>query len=203
VIDLIVVRHGETDWNRVRRFQGHTDIALNAVGIDQAVRLAAALVHEPIAAIHASDLARARATAEPVAAGLGLPVIVDPRLRERQYGILEGLTFDELVAAHPEEARRMSARDPQHAIPGGESQHAFSARVVDAVLSIAGDAEARHGNAAALLVVTHGGVLDMLYRAAEGIRLDAERPCPIPNAVINRLRCDGGRLRLVAWAVPT
>jgi probable phosphoglycerate mutase len=203
VIELIVVRHGETDWNRVRRFQGHTDIALNASGIDQAARLAGALAHEPIAAIHASDLARARATAEPVAAGLGLSVVSDPRLRERQYGILEGLTFEELVAAHPEEARRLSARDPQHAIPGGESQTAFHARVVDAVRAIAADAEVLHGDGSVVLVVTHGGVLDMLYRAAEGIALDAERPCTIPNAVINRMRCDGGRLQVVAWAVPT
>ena len=95
----------------------------------------------------------------------------------------------------------MVARDAEHAIPGGESQRAFFTRVVDAVQSIAGEAEARHGAGTTLLLVTHGGVLDMLYRAAEEVALDAERPCAIPNAVINRLRYDCGRLRVVAWAV--
>ncbi len=203
MIELVVVRHGETDWNRVRRLQGHTDIALNATGIEQAARLASALANASIAAIHASDLARARATAEPVAAGLGLPVQRDARLRERHYGVLEGRTFDEIVVSHPAEAERMRSRDAAHTMAGGESQETFFRRVVDAVTSIAAAEEAARGSGATILIVTHGGVLDMLYRAAYDLALDAERSCPIPNAAINRIAFDAGRLVVRSWAEET
>jgi probable phosphoglycerate mutase len=201
VIGLIVVRHGETDWNRIRRLQGHTDIALNETGIEQAARLALALAGEPIAAIHSSDLARALATAEPVAAGLGLTVRRNALLRERNYGILEGKTFGEIRDQHPDEAERMRLRDALHAMPNGESQDAFYRRIVDAVTAIA-DAESRFERdpQSKVLIVTHGGVLDMLYRAALGLPLDAERACPIPNAAINRLTFDQGRFTVNLWA---
>ncbi len=203
MIALIVVRHGETDWNRIRRLQGHTDIPLNATGVAQAERLAVALSGEPITAIHASDLARAVATAAPIAARLSLPVSRDPRLRERHYGVLEGLTFPEIAEQMPDEAERLRSRDAGHTIAGGESQRTFHRRVVDAVAAIALAATAAHERADAtptLLLVTHGGVLDMLYRTAFGRPLDAERECPIPNAVVNRIAFDDGRFAVTAWA---
>jgi probable phosphoglycerate mutase len=201
LISIIAVRHGETDWNRVRRLQGHTDIALNARGIEQAARLAAALANERMAAIVTSDLARARATAEPVATALGLPLTIDARLRERNYGVLEGMTYDEIRVAHPEHADRMDTRDPEHAAPRGETPARFFARTVEAFTSIARTAEVEHGAGSTLLVVTHGGVLAMLYRAAEGIALDSPQPIPVPNAAVNRLTFDDGVLRVVEWAI--
>jgi 2,3-bisphosphoglycerate-dependent phosphoglycerate mutase len=208
VIGLIAVRHGETEWNRVRRLQGHTDIALNATGIEQAARLAAALVGESIAAIYSSDLVRALVTAEPVATALGLQVKRDPLLRERNYGLFEGKTFAEIVEHHPEEAERLRCRDTLYRIPNGESQNEFFARVIGAIRAIASQEEralracsARDGrNARTILVVTHGGVLDMLYRAALDLPLAAERSCAIPNAVINRIDVDDGRFRVKSWA---
>jgi probable phosphoglycerate mutase len=173
---------------------------LNAAGVEQAARLAAALASEAIAAIHSSDLARALATAEPVAAGLGLPVHRDPLLRERNYGMLEGTTFAEVLERHPEEAAKIQSRDPAHAMQGGESQQTFYRRVVDAVSAIAVTEHAKRGDGAKILVVTHGGVLDMLFRAAYGLALDLERSCSIPNAAINRLTFDGGRFTVTAWA---
>ncbi len=199
MIDLVAVRHGETDWNRIRRLQGHTDIALNATGVEQAARLAAALAGEPIRAIHSSDLARAMATAQPIAAALGVPVVRDARLRERNYGMFEGKTFPEILEHHPAEAARLASRDAGWLLPGGESQQAFFERVVSAVTAIA-EEEERTGFAPTVLIVAHGGVLDMLYRAAHGLALDAERHCRIPNAVINRLRFDRGRFAVRAWA---
>jgi len=203
LIDLVVVRHGETDWNRVRRLQGHTDIALNDAGIEQASRLAAALAGESIGAIHSSDLARALATAGPVAAALGVPVVRDARLRERHYGILEGHTFEEIARLHPDEADRMVVRDPNHTIEGGESAETFQRRVVASITAIARTEAAARGPGAAILIVTHGGVLDMLYRHAHDIALDVERPCAIPNAVINRLTFDDGRFVVRSWAKQT
>ena len=209
MIDLIIVRHGETDWNRIRRLQGHTDIALNETGVEQAVKLAMALATTPIAAIHASDLGRALATAKPVAAGLGLPVTSHASLRERNYGVLEGLTYAEIEERHPEEAERMRGRDVATRFVDGESQQEFFARATDAVRRIA-EAESalppRPGaDRRTVLIVTHGGVLDMLYRAACGEALDARRTWPTPNAVINRFGCDAkdGRLVLQSWAEGT
>ncbi len=204
MIDLIVVRHGETDWNRIRRLQGHTDIALNANGIEQAARLRDALAGDAIHAIHASDLSRAMATAAPIAAALGLPILRNVLLRERNYGILEGKTFPEILECHPDEAARLRLRDAAHTIPGGESQQTFFRRVIDAVSGIAeAETRAAAGRATAapkILIVTHGGVLDMLHRSAFGVALDAERACPIPNALVNRLTYDDGHFVVRSWA---
>ena len=199
MIDLIVVRHGETDWNRIRRLQGHTDIALNAAGVAQAARLARALANEPIASIHSSDLARTVSTARPIADRLGLEIRIEPLLRERSYGMLEGKTFPEILERHPAEAELLRLRDADWPIPGGESQRAFQRRVIDVVSAIADAAEA----GSTVLIVTHGGVLDMLHRDAFGIALEAERTCAIPNAVINRLTFDRGRFVVRGWAEET
>lgn len=201
---LIVVRHGETDWNLSRRLQGHTDIGLNATGSLQAQRIAAhfaarrAAGAETIAAIHTSDLARARETARPVAAALGLVAHETPLLRERNYGLFEGLTFEQILTGYPLDAQRLKERDPSYAMPGGESQSAFHARVVAAVGSIAQD-EAAKGLGRCVLIVTHGGVLDMLYRAANDVPLDAKRRCAIPNAALNRLTFDDDRFAVLEW----
>jgi len=207
VIELIAVRHGETDWNRVRRLQGHTDTALNQTGIEQAARLAAALAGEAIAAIYSSDLGRALATAEPVATALGLTVRQDPLLRERNYGVFEGQTFAEILQQHPEDAERLRLRDARHRMPGGESQTEFFERLTGAVRAIALEQEidARRGGEGkrSILIVTHGGALDMLYRAAFDLPLNAERACPIPNALINRIDVDDGRFKVRSWAEET
>lgn len=207
MIEIIAVRHGETDWNRIRRLQGHTDIPLNATGVAQAARLGVALANEAITAIHSSDLARALATARPIATALRLPVTTNVLLRERNYGVLEGRTFPEILADYPLEAEELRRRNATHAIEGGESQTSFHRRAVDVVTAIVAEendaAHARGDTDIKLLIVTHGGVLDMLYRAANGIALDAERACPIPNAVINRLRYDDGRFEVRRWAEAT
>lgn len=201
MISLIVVRHGETDWNRVRRLQGHTDVALNERGVEQAVRLASALAGEPIAAVHSSDLGRAMATALPVATALGLEAQTHVGLRERNYGVLEGKTFEEILEQHPDEAAMIVARDAKYRCRNGESQEEFFARVVDTVERIARAEDALSEELPRrVLVVTHGGVLDMLYRAAFGIALDAQRVCPTPNAAINRIAFEDGRFVVREWA---
>ncbi len=207
MIELIAVRHGETDWNRIRRLQGHTDIALNETGIEQAARLAAALACESISAVYSSDLGRALATALPLAAALGLEVRQDPLLRERNYGLLEGKTFAEILEQHPEEAERLRLRDASHRMPEGESQTEFFERAVGVVRVIAAVEERALGQddemKRTILIVTHGGVLDMLYRAANDLPLDGERKCSIPNALINRLEVDDGRFTVKTWAEET
>jgi probable phosphoglycerate mutase len=189
------VRHGETAWNALRRIQGHLDLPLNANGIAQARALANSLLGETFGALYSSDLERARHTAEAVAHVLHLPVRVLPALRERNFGVFQGLTFEECTRRYPAEHARLRARDPDFAIPGGESLGQFSRRVLDSVAELA----LRHPGAQ-VLVATHGGVLDMLYRRATGRGLEAPRECEIPNAALNWIEVDAEDWSLLAWA---
>lgn len=194
--ELILIRHGETDWNVQGRFQGQIDVPLNATGQRQAALTAERLAQDRFDAFYCSDLLRTRQTAEPAAARLAIEAAPDALLREQHFGILEGLSFDEVRSRHPELLAAWMRHDPDYALPGGESVRAFHARVIDALRSLA----ARH-QGQQLAVVTHGGVLDMVYRTVNALPLVGPRSCAIPNAGLNRLRLrSGGRFEIVAWA---
>lgn len=188
---IVLVRHGETDWNAERRIQGHTDIPLNAAGRRQAARLAEALSDEAFDAVYASDLARARETAAPFA---GAALRLHDGLRERHFGAFEGCSIDEIDACWPEQARRWRRRDPDFAPAGGETLADFDARCVAAA-----DALARSHAGQSIALVAHGGVLDCLYRAATGQSLGAARSWELGNATINRLLHTGEGFTLVGW----
>ena len=192
---ILAICHGETAWNAEARIQGHQDIALNATGQWQAQRLAQALAAEPIRAIYASDLQRAYRTAQAVAAATGAPLHTEPGLRERGFGTFEGRTFAEVEAAWPEQARRWRERDPHYTPAGGESLHTLRLRVTEAVQRLA----ARHAGEL-IVLVAHGGTLDVLYRAATGQDLQAPRTWQLANAAINRLLWTPQGLALVGWA---
>ena len=191
---ILAVRHGETAWNRDTRIQGHTDIALNERGRWQARRLGDALKDEPIAAVYASDLGRAYETAEAVARVKGLPVVTHTGLRERHFGQFEGHTWAELELRWPTEALAWRKRMPDFAPNGGESLHQLQLRVIPTVLALA----ARHPGEQ-VLMVAHGGVLDILYRAATRLELQAPRSWELPNTGINRLLWSPEGLSLVGW----
>lgn len=194
VTRLVVVRHGRTAWNAQGLVQGHLDIALDATGQQQAAAVADALADAGVQAVYASDLQRAQQTAAPLAQRLGRPVQLDAGLRERAFGSFEGLSFATIDQRWPEHAARWRRREPDFRTPGGESLAEFRERAVAAVLRLAG---AHPGEQIAL--VTHGGVLDLLYREATRLPLDAVRTWPLANASINRLlRSDQG-LMLVGW----
>jgi probable phosphoglycerate mutase len=195
VTRILAVRHGETAWNRDARIQGHTDIDLNAHGRWQAAQLAQALGEEAIAACYASDLSRAHSTAQAVAHRHDLPVHTHLGLRERCFGDFEGRTWVELEAAHPVETLAWRKRVPDFAPPGGESLLQLQARVVNAVSELA----AQHPGEQ-ILMVAHGGVLDILYRAATHLDLQAPRSWALPNTAINRLLWTSEGLGLVGWA---
>jgi len=191
---LVVIRHGETAWNAAGRLQGHRDIPLNALGLRQAAALAAALVGEGLAAVVASDLQRAWQTGAALATSLGLPLHAEPGLRERCFGMLEGLTHAEIEAQWPDHARRWRQREPGFAPAGGESLVDFQARCLATVDRVAATFA---GQTVAL--VCHGGVLDGLYRAATHVALDRPRNWPLGNATINRLLHTPQGLALVGW----
>ncbi len=193
---LCLVRHGETDWNVARRLQGHIDIPLNARGLAQAENTARSLAGLRFAALYTSDLARARQTAAAITRRLPMPENADPRLRERHYGLFQGLTFDEAARHHPELYRRFTAREPGFSVPeSGESLHGFAERIRTALHEIA----LRH-RGERVLVVTHGGVLDIAYRIAADRELESARDFPIPNAALNWIEHRPTGWRLLAWA---
>ncbi|QEL55935.1 histidine phosphatase family protein [Chromobacterium paludis] len=196
VTRFCLVRHGETDWNREYRLQGHTDIPLNATGQEQAVQLARAFPpHHAFHALYVSDLTRTRQTAAPLQARLQLHAHYLPQLRERHMGALQGLTYAEAAERIPEVYQRHQTRDPDFDLDGGESLHRFRSRILDGLAGIA----SRHPNQD-VLIVTHGGVLDIMYRAATAKPLADKRDFAIPNAALNWLDYQNGNWSLRRWA---
>jgi probable phosphoglycerate mutase len=190
---VLAIRHGETDWNVGGRIQGQLDIALNAAGRRQVARLTTALADEAISAVYSSDLKRAFETAQAVAGGL--PITTDVGLRERAFGVFEGLSYDEIRARWPDQAERWRRRDAEFGAEGGETLRAFYERSVATATRLA----ARHpGQTIAL--VSHGGVMDCLYRAATRVALDAPRSWQLGNASINRLLHTPRGFTLIGWS---
>jgi len=192
--ELLFIRHGETDWNRQHRFQGQIDVPLNATGQRQAARMAERLAGDRHDLLLASDLQRALQTAAPLAEAWGMPAIPQPGLREQGFGIFEGLEVAEIQSGHAELWRHWLAHDADFALPGGESARQFNSRVMAAVQALA---DAHPGRR--LAVVTHGGVLDMLWRHAHRLALDGQRACAIPNTGLNRFRWRDGSLTVELW----
>ena len=192
---ILAIRHGETAWNVDGRIQGQLDVALNEAGRWQVQRLALAVAEEDIAAVYSSDLLRAFETAQAVARGLGLPIVTDVGLRERGFGEFEGLTYAEISQRFPEMTERWRKRDPSFGAPGGETLNWFYARSVATATRLA----ALHpGQTIAL--VSHGGVMDCLYRAAARLALDAPRSWQLGNTAINRLLYTPQGFTLVGWS---
>ena len=192
---IIAIRHGETSWNVDTRIQGQLNIPLSATGRWQAGRLAEVLRDEPVAAIYASDLARAWETAQYLGRAHGIEVTKEEALRERGFGDFEGKTFAEIETLLPEQSMRWRKRDPEFSPAGGESLLALRGRVVEAAQRLA----ARHpGELIAL--VGHGGVMDVLYRAAARLDIQAPRTWALGNAAINRLLWTPEGFTLVGWA---
>mgnify|MGYP003464191017 CR=1 FL=1 len=192
---IIAIRHGETSWNATGRIQGHTDIPLNATGQAQAQQAAQALADETLAAIYSSDLQRAWQTAQALATSTQTALYPEPGLRERCFGVFEGRTFAEVAQSHPEDSHRWRKRDPAFAPEGGESLIALRERITTTTYALA----AQHVGGQ-IVLVAHGGVLDVLYRAATRQDIQAPRTWLLGNAAINRLLWTPDGLSLVGWA---
>lgn len=192
---ILAIRHGQTAWNADGRIQGHTDIALDAHGRWQAEQLALALADEDLQVVYSSDLSRAQQTAMPLARRKGLQVQLEPGLRERGFGEFEGSSFGQIEQRWPEQAAAWRRRDPEFGAPGGEVLREFRERVIASVARLASRHRGQH-----IALVTHGGVLDLLYREATRVALDAPRTWQLANAGINRLLHAGEGLVLVGWA---
>ncbi len=192
---IIALRHGETAWNVDARIQGGLDIELNETGRWQARRAAQALASEKIEAIYSSDLLRAWDTACTIAKATGQEVQAVQPLRERAFGVFEGKTFTEIESIWPEQTLRWRQRDPLWKPEGGESLQELRQRIELAISTLA----ARHPGEQ-IVLVAHGGVLDVLYRLATRQDLQTPRSWNLGNATINRLLWTPEGLSLVGWA---
>ena len=191
---ICFIRHGETDWNVTKRIQGQTDIPLNETGHAQALAMAFNVAHHHFNAIYSSDMQRALVTAQMVAARSGLEVNVEPKLRERHYGIFQGCTADEGAFKYPDAHAYYIARDLNYDFENGERLLHFVGRVEDIVNSMS-----RLHRGQTVAAITHAGVLDIIYRKATGRPLHTPRDFVIPHCALNWFRFDEQGWHLEAW----
>ena len=191
---LIIIRHGETEWNREKRMQGTTDTRLSDIGRAQAQALGRRLTGHPFSALYSSNLSRAHDTARAIADATGAALVQDARLQERRFGVFEGLTAEEIMARYPEEHARFISRDPDYEVPGGECARAFTLRCLGCLAEIAD----RH-RGTEVVVVSHGLVLDALYRVAHSLDHGVPRPVPLINASMNRFGYATGAWKMEIW----
>ena len=191
---FIVVRHGETAWNAESRIQGHLDSPLNEEGLAQALLVGERLARERIDALYCSDLGRVRQTVQPLVDRTRIELRITERLRERHLGVFQGLTGREAQARYPEDYARFHGRDPDHQVPGGESIRQVNARVGALFTELA----AQHPGQL-VVAVTHGGVLDALYRFITGMPPQRMRDFPIYNASLYFVRHRAGQWSVELW----
>ena len=189
---LTLIRHGETDWNAKRRIQGQLDAPLNEVGHAQAKAIGLRFRDETIDVLICSDLSRAMQTMQPIANACGLEVFHDSRLRERKLGVLEGLFYEEAQNKMPQVLDVFRSRQIDTPIDGGESLREFAQRVTAFLTETA---ETYAGKQ--IVIVTHGGVVDIACRHANGSSLDAPRDHPIHNTSVSTFRIDSSGFHLI------
>ena len=174
----VIIRHGETEWNRADRMQGHLDSPLTERGHAQARAAAEAMRGKTFQALYSSDLGRAMQTAEYLQAVTGLDILPEPRLREKHMGIFQGLTREEIESRHPEVKDRVYS-DPDYQVPEGESIRQRHERVIAALEDIV-----RRHPGETILIVAHGGVVDSVKRHLDALPLDRLRNYTLRNAGI-------------------
>ena len=183
---LILVRHGETDWNAEGRIQGMLDVPLNALGVQQAELAAAELARMfDVAELVSSDLVRTRETTKPINEATGFEPRFDARIRERHFGVWQGKTYEEWRVQDAVGMARYNAGDPDYGPEGGETASQFLKRCVDTVTDLVlGSAEKT------LILVTHGGVVSSMVRHAQGLNPQSARTWSVPNASISEWRVE-------------
>jgi probable phosphoglycerate mutase len=191
---LVLIRHGETEWNREGRYQGHQDSPLTGRGVKQAGAVAKALANEPFTAFYSSDLGRAVQTAAVITEAIGTGFRTDIRLREQHYGLLQGHDGQTARKLDPGFFRSLAEGDADYATAGGESRRQRHDRAIFALTDIA----ARHSGGR-VLVVTHGGIVDSLFRHVLEIPFESPRRYSLYNAALNIFGFIDGRWTLRLW----
>jgi probable phosphoglycerate mutase len=181
---LILVRHGETAWNAEGRIQGMLDVPLNALGLEQSKRVAEELARTVDSAeMVSSDLVRTRETAKPITLATGFNPRFDARIRERHFGVWQGMTYEEWRIKDAEGMARYNAGEADYGPQGGETAREFLERCVNAVSDLVIAC-----NEKTLILVTHGGVVSSMVRHSQGLGFHSARTWSVPNASISEWR---------------
>lgn len=191
---LFLVRHGQTDWNLEERWQGNIDVPLNAEGVNQAHAVAARFKREAVSAVYSSDLARAKATADIIAAQHSLTAIGDPRWRELNLGVFQGLTWHDIKGRYPNEVEMMQRDYMGYVMPKGESRLSMQNRTYESLQAIV-TAAADGSNT---VIVSHGGTIRVIL-----LRLFKEQQIEkrsISNTSVTTIDTDGQDWHLIKFA---
>lgn len=191
---FIVVRHGETEWNQLGIQQGQLDSPLSSKGILQAKNVANAIEGESIAASFCSDLGRAIETCSIITKKLAIDFTTSNLLRERNLGIMQGMTRTDFESQHPDAMDQFLSHTPDYQLPQGESRQDVYSRCCLFLEKLAHQYPEKQ-----LLIVTHSGVLTELFYKAVGLPLNQPRQFSLMNASINRFIIDQGQWQLNSW----
>lgn len=192
--EIILVRHGETEWNLSGRWQGHADSALSERGVSQAKSLGKRMATMPVDVVYSSDLERAMHTSRLAGISSDWDALALSELRERDLGVLEGMTTSEMESKQPDVYRRFLNEGPNYQPPGGESFQQFFDRCSNAVEKLVDKHPGKK-----ILGFTHGGVLGVIFRKVLNIGLDVERNFLLLNCSINKIQKSNGKWHLVSW----
>ena len=192
--EVILIRHGETEWNLCGRWQGHADSPLSNRGVKQAEALGKRMVNEKLDKIYSSDLERARHTFRLVGGLSGLAAEFKESLRERDLGVLEGLTTDEMLEKYPQEYQSFRNDGPDYQLPGGESFRQFFDRCSSALEDVVACNIGKK-----ILLVTHGGFLGAIFRYVLNISVSSERNFMLLNCSVNRVEKTENGWNLLSW----
>ncbi len=180
ITEIFLVRHGETEWNVQQRLQGHADSPLTDIGHQQAEALAGSLQNYDFDAIYSSDLKRAVDTADKIVSKNGGQLQEDSRIRERHFGVLQGLTTIEMAEQHPHVWQQYQSYAPDYCIPEGESAKECLQRVVQCFDELVTKHQGKR-----ILIVTHGGILSIFLKYVLKIPLDTPRRYQLLNSSLN------------------
>ncbi|EJO21412.1 putative alpha-ribazole phosphatase [Selenomonas sp. FOBRC6] len=181
--EIIIIRHGETEWNKTGRFQGHSDVPLSAEGRAQAAALGKNLVVDHVDAIYASDLTRAMETAAPLAQRFGLEVISDPLLRELNFGSWEGRNFNDVNAENPNAMKNFYTDPEQADIPESEPFPEFQRRVAGRVREIVAQERGKR-----IVIVSHGASIRILFADILSMPIRSIWHVSQLNTAVNKIR---------------
>jgi len=190
--EIIIIRHGETEWNKTGRFQGHSDVPLSAEGRAQAAALGQNLALDHVDAIYASDLTRAMETAAPLAKRFGLEVISDPLLRELNFGAWEGRHFDDVNAENPNAMKNFYTDPEQADIPESEPFPEFQRRVAGRVREIVAQERGKR-----IVVVSHGASIRILLADILAMPIRSIWHISQLNTAVNKIRFEDDGFAIV------
>lgn len=193
---ITIIRHGETHWNLEQKYQGQLDSDLTGKGIRQVKKTAQLLKNKPFDVFYSSDLGRAVESAEILNHDLNLDITLCPELRERNFGVIQGMSKETIAQQYPELYRQLNFHNVNFSVDDGETFQAFYERVIKSMVHIE-----KQNRGQRILIMAHGGILNCLFRYINDIPLEAPRRFSIPNGGINAFTVNEDTWMIETWGL--